>query len=44
MQYNSPFFIKEIDGKYIYINTKVADLAGLKPSDLIGKDDVHIFG
>lgn len=44
MQQDSPFFIKATDGKYIYINDKAADLAGLSPSDFLGKDDSQIFG
>ncbi|MED7789293.1 PAS domain-containing protein [Francisella sp. 19X1-34] len=44
MQQKSPFFIKDINGKYIYINHKAAALADLSPEDFIGFDDLEIFG
>jgi PAS domain-containing protein len=44
MQQESPFFIKDISGKYVYINHQAAALADLAPEDFIGHDDVEIFG
>ncbi|WP_150464477.1 PAS domain-containing protein [Francisella sp. XLW-1] len=44
MQQKSPFFIKDIAGKYIYINHQAAALADLTPEDFIGFDDSEIFG
>lgn len=36
-------FIKDIDGKYTYVNQITADLFGLSKSEIIGKDDSHFF-
>lgn len=36
-------FIKDIDGKYTYINQLTADLFGLPKEDIIGRDDSHFF-
>ena len=39
-----PFFIKDIDGYYLHINPKAAELAGLTPEEFIGFNDYEIFG
>ena len=44
MQQKSPFFIKNIAGKYIYINHQAEALADLTPEDFMGFDDSEIFG
>ncbi|WP_085299062.1 sensor domain-containing diguanylate cyclase [Cognaticolwellia mytili] len=36
-------FAKDLDGKYIYINSDVANLFQMPVDDIIGKDDSHFF-
>lgn len=43
-QMDHPFFIKDENRLYRYVNSKAADLAGLTPDDFIGKKDEEIFG
>lgn len=43
-QLQHPFFIKDAERIYRYINPKAADLAGLLPSDFLGHKDEEIFG
>lgn len=38
-----PVFIKDENGKYIFINELEAKLFGLKESEVIGKDDSHFL-
>ena len=36
-------FIKDIQGKYLFVNSASAKLLGKSPSEIIGKDDKEIF-
>ncbi len=37
-------FAKDINGRYLMINASGAAIFGLSPADIIGKDDVFLFG
>jgi PAS domain-containing protein len=43
-QFQCPFFIKDIDRTYRYVNPKAAELADLPSHDFIGRKDEEIFG
>lgn len=40
---NAYFFIKDLSGKYIYVNKRVEDVFQTTAENIIGKDDSHFF-
>jgi len=36
-------FIKDVDGKYLFVNKAFGDVFGLDPQEVIGKDDYFVF-
>jgi PAS domain S-box-containing protein len=37
-------YLKDADGRYVYMNPAGADVLGRTPTDVIGKVDTHVFG
>lgn len=40
---NAYIYVKNCQGKYIYVNQKVTELFGLSPENILGKDDSEFF-
>jgi diguanylate cyclase (GGDEF)-like protein/PAS domain S-box-containing protein len=40
---NAYIYVKNCEGKYIYVNQKVAELFELPPEEILGKDDSEFF-
>lgn len=40
---NAYIYVKDLEGKYIYINQNIVNLFGIEPCDIIGKDDSEFF-
>lgn len=37
-------FVKDEDLRYVYVNRAHGELTGLTPTDMLGNDDLHVFG
>ncbi len=39
-----PVFVKDLEGRYLFGNRAIAELSGLAVRDLLGKNDLEVFG